>query len=47
MIVQDENGCRPNEIFEKGNTTATGLDIIEFTIGEPEAVWMPRTEKYA
>ncbi|MEB3076468.1 hypothetical protein, partial [Capnocytophaga gingivalis] len=33
VIVQDENGCRPNEIFEKGNTTATGLDIIEFTIG--------------
>ena len=36
VIVQDENGCRPNEIFEKDNTTATGLDIIEFTIGEPE-----------
>jgi len=36
VIVQDENGCRPNEIREKGQPTATGADIIEFTITEPD-----------
>jgi len=46
VIVQDENGCRPNEIFEKGNTTATGLDIIEFTIGEPESLSVTVNPEY-
>ena len=46
VIVQDENGCRPNEIFEKGNTTATGLDIIEFTIGEPETLSVTVNPEY-
>ena len=46
VIVQDENGCRPNEIFEKGNTTATGLDIIEFTIGEPEPLSVTVNPEY-
>ncbi|WP_314151205.1 hypothetical protein, partial [Capnocytophaga granulosa] len=46
VIVQDENGCRPNEIFEKDNTTATGLDIIEFTIGEPEPLSVSVNPEY-
>ena len=36
VIVQDENGCRPNEIKEKGQPTPLGTDIIEFTITEPD-----------
>ena len=36
MIVQDENGCRPNEIKEKGQPILLGTDIIEFTITEPD-----------
>jgi len=34
VIMQDENGCRP-EILDEGGTP-TGSDIFEFTITEPE-----------
>ncbi|WP_455005316.1 T9SS type B sorting domain-containing protein [Capnocytophaga gingivalis] len=36
VIVQDENGCRPNEIKEQGQPTPLATDIIEFTITEPD-----------
>ena len=36
VIVQDENGCRPHEIYKDGETTPIADDVIEFIVNEPE-----------
>ena len=36
VIVQDENGCRPHEIYKEGELTPIADDVIEFIVNEPE-----------
>ena len=36
VIVQDENGCRPHQIYKQGETTPIADDVIEFIVNEPE-----------
>ena len=49
VIVQDENGCRPNEIYledQNGTLSRINEDIIEFTIGEPEPLSVSVNPEY-
>ena len=50
VIVQDENGCRPSLISEEdengGITPIPSVDIIEFTIGEPEPLSVSVNPEY-